>query len=411
MDTVTLSLLIVGLFFLFLLSALFSAAETAYTSLSPATIEVNSKKNPKTGKLIKKHVNSFSLTIATILIGNNIANVAISTMITFLFTSIFLSDHYLTIILPIFVATPLLVIFGEVIPKILAKRFAWGYLQKVVFILEVFRWILFPITFFISKFAFEAEVTNTEDEMKTILKMGYSEGVLEHKELSLATRALDLDSTKIKKHYVKLSDITYLPKTATIDEAKEAFQKTGFSRIPIKNKSNFIGILLLKDIFNLPSDSSIINYIVEIPTVTINNNLHYALDVFRSSAVGMAFVKKSNHENDVIGLITLEDVIEELVGEIYDEHDKITKIQQIEKHKFIILGNTLMSDISEKTNIQFASNETLIDWIINETNKKIKIGLVYNWEGKVIFKVIKNKRDETPKFEIRIKNNNNKKQQ
>ncbi|MGL6125301.1 MAG: CNNM domain-containing protein [Metamycoplasmataceae bacterium] len=403
MNTTILILLFLGLFILFVLSALFSAAETAYTSLSPATIEVNKKKHPKTGKLIKKHVNSYSLTIATILIGNNIANVAISSLITFLFSSALGSNNYLSVILPIFVATPLLVIFGEVIPKILAKRFAWGYLQKVVFVLEVFRWILFPITFFLSKLAFEAEVTNTEDEMKTILKMGYKEGVLEHKELSLATRALDLDSTKIKKHYVKIEDITFLSKKATIQEAKDLFQKTGFSRLPIKTKNNFVGVLLLKDIFNLPSNSFISDYIIEVPTVTINNNLHYALDVFRSSAVGMAFVKKSNNESTIIGLITLEDVIEELVGEIYDEHDKEEKITKIERHKFIIIGDTLMTEISEKTKIEFASNEKLIDWIIEETGKNIKTGLTYNWEGKVIFKVIKNKKKQVPKFEVIIK--------
>ena len=388
---------------MFALSALFSAAETAYTSLSKAAIETNLKKHPKTGKLIKKHVSSFSWTIATILIGNNIANVAISTIITFLFTSLLGADSYLTVILPIFVATPLLVIFGEVFPKILAKKFAWGYLQKVVFILEGFRWFFYPITFLISKFAFENPVTNTEDEMKTILRMGYKEGVLEHRELSLATRALDLDSTKIKQHYIKIEDITYLKKESTLEEAKLVFQKTGFSRIPIKNKKTFVGILLLKDIFNLPAGSDITNYIIEVPTVTINNNLHHVLDIFRSGAVGMAFVKKSSNETTIIGLITLEDVLEELVGEIYDEHDKEARIKKIEAHKFIILGDTLMTKISKATNIEFASKETLVNWIMNETGKNIKTDLVYNWEGKVIFKVIKNKRQEVPKFEVIIK--------
>ncbi|MGL5732796.1 MAG: CNNM domain-containing protein [Metamycoplasmataceae bacterium] len=403
MDTTVLILLLSGLFLLFLISALFSAAETAYTSLSPATMELNSKKNPKTGRLIKKHVKNYSWTIATILMGNNIANVAISSIITFLFASALGESSYLSVILPIFVATPLLVIFGEVIPKIFAKRYAWGYLQKVVFILEFFRWLLFPLTFFLSRFAFQAEVTNTEDEMKTILKMGYKEGVLEHRELSLATRALDLDSEKIKKHYVKVEKITFLPKTATIQEAKELFQKTGFSRLPVKNKNNFIGVLLLKDIFNLSSDSLILNYIIEVPSVTINNNLHYALDVFRSSAVGMAFVKKTNNDNNIIGLITLEDIIEELVGEIYDEHDKEEKITEIEKHKFIILGDTPMSEIGERIGMEFASKDNLTTWIVEETDKNIKTGLTYNWENKVVFKVIKNKKQQVPKFEVIIK--------
>ncbi|MGL5205526.1 MAG: CNNM domain-containing protein [Metamycoplasmataceae bacterium] len=403
MDTTILVLLFLGLFLLFLISALFSAAETAYTSLSPATMELNRKKHPKTGKLIKKHVKSYSWTIATILIGNNIANVAISSIIAFLFSWALGASNYLSVILPIFVATPLLVIFGEVIPKIFAKRYAWGYLQKVVFILEGFRWLLFPLTFFLSRFALEAEVTNTEDEMKTILKMGYKEGVLEHRELSLATRALDLDSEKIRKHYVKIEKITYLPKNATIQEAKDLFQKTGFSRLPVKNKNNFIGVLLLKDIFNLSSDSLIHNYIIDVPSITINNNLHYALDVFRSSAVGMAFVKRSSNDNNIIGLITLEDIIEELVGEIYDEHDKEEKITEIEIHKLIILGDTPMPEIGERIGIEFASKENLTNWIINETNKKIKAGLTYNWEGKVVFKVIKNKKKQTPKFELIIK--------
>lgn len=403
MDIILVILLYIFLSFLFVLSALFSAAETAYTSLSRATIENNLKKHPKTGRLIKKHVNSFSWTISTILVGNNIVNVAISTIITFLFTMVFGSDSYLTVLLPIVVATPLLVIFGEVIPKILAKRFAWGYLQKVVFVLEGFRWLFYPITFFLSKLKFESGVTNTEDEMKTILKMGYKEGVLEHKELSLATRALDLDSTKVKKHFININEVVYLTKENTVQEAKDLFKKTGFSRLPFKNKVNYIGILLLKDIFHLDENDSINNYIVKVPILTVNNNLHYALDIFRIEGVQMAFVKKSQNDNKIIGLITLEDVIEELVGEIYDEHDKETKIKKIEENKFIVLGNVLMSELSVETNIQFASNESLINWIIKETEKNIKIGLIYNWEGKVIFKVIKNKKTEVPKFQILIK--------
>lgn len=396
--------IIIALFFLLILSALFSAAETAYTSLSPVSIETNFKKNPKTGKLIKKHVKSFGRTIATILLGNNIVNVAISSIITYLFASVFGDNNYLTILLPIVISTPLLVIFGEVFPKILAKKFAWGYLQKVVFILEIFSWLFFPITFFLSKFGFESSVTNTEDEMRTILKMGYKEGVIEHKELSLATRALDLDSTKIKKHYIKTHNITYLYKNSTIEDAKKIFKKTGFSRLPIKNKTNFIGIILLKDVFHLDGKKMIEDYIVEIPTLTINNNLHYALDVFRIEGIQMAFVKKSNNENGIIGLITLEDVIEELVGEIYDEHDQETKIIRIEKNKLIVTGDTLMAEISHETKNEFASNDILINWIINETGKKIKIGLTYNWEGKVTFKVIENKRNKIPKFQILIKN-------
>ena len=403
MGILTTILLIISLVILFILSALFSASETAYTSLSPASIETNLKKHPKTGKLIKKHVNSFSWTISTILIGNNIVNVAISTIITFLFSSMLGPDNFLTVLLPIVVATPLLVIFGEVFPKILAKRYAWGYLQKVVFILEGFRWFFYPITFFISKFDFETGITNTEDEMKTILKMGYNEGVLEQKELFLATRALDLDSTKIKKHFVKIDEITYLTKQSTIDEAKELFKNTGFSRLPIKSKNNFVGIILLKDIFHLSSDDTILDNIVKIPFVNINDNLNHALDVFRSSSVGMAFVKSNNDENTIIGLITLEDVIEELVGEIYDEHDMETDVHKIEANKLIVMGETLMSVISLETNIEFASNETLTNWIMKETDRNIKIGLIYNWEGRVIFKVIKNKKQQIPKFEIIIK--------
>ncbi|MGL5308826.1 MAG: hypothetical protein ACRC9F_02125, partial [Metamycoplasmataceae bacterium] len=89
--------------------------------------------------------------------------------------------------------------------------------------------------------------------------------------------------------------------------------------------------------------------------------------------------------------------------EIYDEHDKEEKITEIEKHKFIILGDTLMSEIGEKIGLEFASKETLVNWIISETNKNIKTGLIYNWENKVIFKIIKNKKQQVPKFEVIIK--------
>jgi len=136
--TIGLSIFLGGLVFL---SALFSAAETAYSSVSKVKINSEVIKKRRSAILIQKHYKSFGWTLATILIANNLVNIAASTIITYVLSSHLSGSNATATIISTFVMTPIIVIFGEIIPKLLAKKYSYGYLKKVVYIMEIFKWL------------------------------------------------------------------------------------------------------------------------------------------------------------------------------------------------------------------------------------------------------------------------------
>ena len=143
-------LLILSLALLITLSAFFSGSETAYSSVSQSKIELNAKKNKRAAKLIKKHYRVFGQTLSTILIANNFVNILASTLMSYLVTTFFPeSDNSVFYsILATLIMTPLIVLFGEIFPKIFAKKYAYGYLTKVVYVIEILNFVFFSFHFF-----------------------------------------------------------------------------------------------------------------------------------------------------------------------------------------------------------------------------------------------------------------------
>lgn len=403
-------LISIALLICLIFSAFFSAAETAYTSLSPATIEINSKKNVKAGKLIQKHVHSYSWTLSTILVGNNLVNVALSTLTSTMLSMMLVGRqdaNLLSTIIPILVVTPILVLFGEILPKIYAKKYSWKYLLAVVYLMEGFKWMFFIFTYPLSKIASKAKITNTEDELKSILNIGYQEGVLERSEVDLARNALDLDSAKVKKHYINIKNIEYIESEWTLEEIKEKFKTSGFTRLPIKDKNTWLGIVHLKDIWAITENEfDLKNFIIEVPIVTINMNLHSALDKMRQSGKQMVFVQSSMNSNKIEGILTFEDIVEELVGEVYDEHDD-EKIRLISPTQIIVSGDVLVSEVQENINklefdfINLKHEElTISKWLKLNSKKNLKKSLAYIYQNKLKFKVIENKKSQEAKILI-----------
>ncbi|UWW00639.1 CBS domain-containing protein [Mycoplasmopsis felis] len=155
---------------------------------------------------------------------------------------------------------------------------------------------------------------------------------------------LSLDSTKVLSHYIKLKDVTTLSYKANVSEAIHLFKETNYSRIPVEQNDQLIGILLLKDIFHLKK-GKIINYIKRVPLISSNSILSSALEKMRAARAQMGFVVENNNSTDVIGIITIEDIIEEIIGEIYDEYDDDEKIYEISLEKSRVWGDTLIGEL------------------------------------------------------------------
>lgn len=394
--------LIIILSILIFLSAFFSAAETAYSSVSKSKIEIEAKNKKRGAILIKKHYKSFGWTLSTILICNNLVNISASALITFLFTKLLGVSGKATIIAT-FVITPIIVIFGEIVPKLFAKKNPYKYLIKVSFVMHFFNIILFPITYPLSKIAFNSKITHSEREIKSLIDIAKKEGVLDKHEATLASKALDLDSTSVNKVMVKRKDIIFIDHETTVQDALEIFMREGRSRLPIRKNNEFIGILILKNIFLKPKTDIISNYKTNTVVVSRHIIVSKALEEMRIHKTHMVLVSEKINSTKIVGLLTIEDIIEELVGEIYDEHDKDLKITEIAHFKWIAIGSAKMSELEKNINLSFENintSENIKYWLQSRINRKIKKGLIYIYKDKIKFKVISNKNKEETIIEI-----------
>lgn len=394
------ALLIISLILLLVSSGIFSATETAYTSLSKAKIETMIEKKVKGYKIIEKQHNFFNRTLGTILIANNLVNIASSTLLAYLLTQAFgASKVGLASIISTIVMTPIIVLFAEIIPKLIAKRYPEKTVKSFYWFIEMLYWIFIPITYPISKIGKKIYITNTEEDVKSLLNIAQDEGVLEFKESVMAQNVLDLDSTKVSQHYIKMKNVDFLSSKATMQEALAMFKETNYSRIPVEKDGDLIGILLLKDIFFLQR-GNILNYIKSVPRVSANSILSVALEKMRQSRAQMAFVTESNNDDKAIGIITIEDILEEVVGEIYDEYDNDEQIYEISLERCEAKGTVLMKTLWKQLELdQYLDyelddkekNQTLSAWLETKKGHALRKNSKFELDEKITFKVLEKK--------------------
>jgi CBS domain containing-hemolysin-like protein len=252
---------------------------------------------------------------------------------TYLLTNLFGIKSSFVAIISTAIMTPIIVIFGEILPKIIAKKYSYSYLKKICYTIEILNKIFFPITFPLSKITLQSKITNSESELKSLISIAKKEGVIEENEAELASRALDMDSTKINLLMTKKEDIISIKNTANIGEAKKIFYKTGHSRILVKKKNKYIGIIILKDLLFEEENKPINKYILEAPEVSQYIYASKALEEMRKHKVHLLIVKSKQESKRIVGILTVEDILEVLVGEIYDEHDDNLDIHEIAHDK------------------------------------------------------------------------------
>ncbi|VEU77027.1 CNNM domain-containing protein [Mycoplasmopsis columbina] len=408
--------LIVLIIFLVLLiigSGFFSAGETAYTSLNPGKVETLIDKKSFGAKLIKKQYKFFNQTLATILICNNIVNIASSSLISYILSTKIqgISNDY-NVLISTVVMTPIIVLFGEIIPKLVAKAHPIYSAQFLCYPLLFFYYLFWIFTYPISKIGKKIYITNTEQDVKNLIDVAQNEGVLETNESIMAQNALDLDSTKVRKHYIRLKDVSFVNGDDSISVAQEIFLDTNYSRLPVKNKDGeFIGIVLLKDIFHLQR-GKIISYLKTIPTISANISLARALEILRMNKAQMAFVTENNNSRETLGIITIEDILEEIVGEIYDEYDEDEwkEISEISLELYHVLSNVKMKDIVKRLEIEINISKKELDmqlknFLEHRSGKKMSKSLEYSVDD-VTFSALKqiNKKNNLWSIEISLGN-------
>ncbi len=369
---------------LLLLSAFFSSAETALTTINKLRLRLLVEDGNKKAKTLEKVLSKPRKMLSTILIGNNIVNIAASSI-----TTIFVQRIFANWIVSIGVGilTILIIIFGEIIPKTIAtmhsEKLALFYAKPICSLMFLLTPIIFILNLFSSLILkiFRVRVnlnssTITEDELRTIIDVSQEEGILEEEEFDMINNVFDFGDTCAKDIMIPKVEITMLPLDVTYKELIEAVQEDKFTRMPIYKDStdNIIGIINIKDLVinQIHATNFDIRKLMREPYYTIGTKvLNDLLFEMRGNDTGICIVLDEYGQCE--GLITLEDIIEEIIGEIRDEFDEAEKqvIRKINENEYIVEGSINLDDFNEQldTEIDSENYESLGGLIIEHLDR------------------------------------------
>ena len=373
---------------LLLLSAFFSASETAYSSLSIVRVTNFAENGKKSAaKAIKVHQN-FDNTLSSILIGNNIVNIAMATIGAYIAAQL-ITDDTVSGIVSTAVVTLVVLIFGEIVPKSFAKRHAEGFALKTAYILSVLNILFFPLNFlFISLSKLitrgvkeEVAPTVTEDELETIVDNMADEGVIEENDSDLIINALKLSDKIIDDIMIPRVDMVAIDVEDSIENIKQIFFENQYSRIPVykDDKDKILGILYERDFFTCLIENKEFKIIDILKPVKYVNKKMPVDDFIRElqkEKVHMAIV--SGKFGETAGLVTMEDALEELVGEIYDEHDDEEKemFTKIGEDEYLVDAKMDLNELFETLNLGKAPSDhnKLVGWLYEQIDDVPKAG-------------------------------------
>ncbi|MCA1321423.1 hemolysin family protein [Bacillus tianshenii] len=362
---------------LLLLSGYFSASETAITSVNKVRLRNQAENNNAKAKRSLKMADNFDQSISTILIGNNIVNIALAAIATNIATQVYGSEGS-TLLISTTVITILVLIFGEILPKSLAKQFAEKYLLLISASLMTVMKIFFPITWLFVQLkvgvnrligAGKDEPTVTEEDVKAMVEIGEEEGIFLTQERELLHNAIAFDDIIVKDILTPRPDVVAISIETSIEEIKEIFIHEKYSRLPLYDGSidNIIGVISHRDFFAqyVQNPNFTLMDISRAPFFVIGSaKISNLLKELQSSQNHLAIVL--DEYGGTAGIISIEDIIEEIVGEIWDEHDENEDyIEVIDDRMFRMDGRLPVEEFSEllQLEVEESSANTLSGWI------------------------------------------------
>ncbi|WP_062047276.1 hemolysin family protein [Bacillus sp. JCM 19034] len=393
MSEIPLNLVLV-LIILLILSAFFSSAETAYSSANKLRLKSYADENRPGGVkalFISQH---FDQALSTILIGNNLVNIAAATISAQVATALFGGNTGLLI--STIVMTILILIFGEVLPKSLAKENAESLALKISALLLLLMKLFSPLTLLLvklkqvmTKLVSKSEVipSVTEEELKEMFTIGQEEGVIEPSERELLHNTLDFNDTKVVEVLTPRTDLVAIDIDMSIDEITTILIRERFSRVPVFKNSidNIIGVLSERDFLSqlVTNKDMDVRKLIRKPLFVVETlGIATLLRMLQKNRVHMAVV--IDEFGGTSGIVTLEDILEELVGEIWDEHDEKTKeVTELGTNDFEIHGDFPLDDFARLVQIELpdSRNYTLGGWLTEEFDYVPSVGEEFIYDG------------------------------
>ncbi len=355
----------IGLLLLFLvLSAFFSSSETAFISVNPFTLEYLEKKGSEKARLIRTTLNKLSEVLSAILIGNNLVNVAAASIATSVFMKLS-SDPNQAVILATLVTTILLLVFGEIIPKTISAFRPLKVVSLYIYPIRLIYFLFYPLTrlfAMLTNLFIPAEEQRrqaftphlSEEEIKLIITSG-AKGMSRLRKKMLAG-VLDLNQRPVKEIMIPRTQVKALDIKATLPEILKTAQESGFSRYPVYRDTidNIEGVLHIKDI--LPSlhskeDFHLIRLLRKPVFVPELASIEKVLLQMQETANHLALVV--DEFGSFEGIVSLEDILEEIVGDIRDEYDRKSEewFKKVGENEYIIKGSASIKEINDTLNL------------------------------------------------------------
>ena len=359
---------IVILIILLLLSAFFSSSETALTTVSRIRMRSLAEEGNRRAARVLTVTDNSAKMLSAILIGNNIVNLSASSIATALAIELFgsagagIATGILTI---------LILIFGEISPKTMATIRAEKLSLRFSGILLILMKVLTPVIFIINALAmivlriFGVDPTEknrgmTESELRTIVDVGHESGVIETEEKEMINNVFDFGDAEAKEVMVPRIDMTFVQADSTYEEVLEIYREDRFTRLPVyeEDTDDVIGILNIKDLLLCDKENFSLRQLMREPYFTYEyKNTAELLIEMRSSSINIAIVL--DEYGTTAGLITLEDLVEEIVGEIRDEYDEDEEdpIQKLSDREYLVEGSMNLEDFSDYFNLKLESDD------------------------------------------------------
>lgn len=384
---------VAAMVFCIVMSAYFSATETAFSSLNKTRLKALMEKGNKRAKLAYQLSEQYDKMISTILVGNNIVNIALASIGTLLFVELY-GDIGATISTA--VVTVAVLIFGEITPKSIAKDSPEQFAMFSAPLLSVLMWVLTPVNFLFSMWKklvakmFKVNPDNkmSQEELLLLVDEVQQEGSIDEDEGELLRNAIefgDLEAQDILTHRVDLEAVSI---EASKDEIAQRFTETRFSRLLVYEESidNIVGVIHQKDFYIGSGVTEKDVRDVMTPPIFIHQSekINDLLQTLQSTKAHIAIV--IDEYGGTLGIVTMEDILEELVGEIWDEHDEVEEdFRELAENTYLVDCTVQLDDFSDRFDIKTESDSvSLGGWVMEQLGKIPAKGDTFEYENLIV---------------------------
>ena len=390
--------LLIAIIALVIMSAFFSSTETAYSCANRIKLRaLSSNGNKRAKRVLALAEENYDKFITTILVGNNIVNILATTLATVFFANVFLHNGVQvdSSLITTIVMTLAVLIFGEITPKLIARIIPEKMAMGVYPIIMFFYYLFYPLTIIFGGwrwllckvFRTKGEDVVTEDEVMTLVEEAQEDGTLREEETELIRSVIEFDDLEVGDILVPRVNIVAVDVESSMDEIRKIFEREGYSRIPVYKDTidTIIGTIHEKDFFNayLKGKKNVDSILQNAFYTTEHAKISILLRQLQKKKVHIAVVL--DEYGGTLGMITMEDILEELVGEIWDEHDEeVSYLKKIDEDTYLVDGKALLSETFEYFEMEGADEfeaNTVSGWAIETLGEIPPAGRSFDYKN------------------------------